>query len=100
MEEKFLCGRQMIRVAFPYVVHEGPATKAPSGVRHGHFCYHAIQQGARGRESPRTRIRMLALRSVKDESITCYKNEIRIGVLDDDRSRAVGSWLRDSVPIR
>jgi hypothetical protein len=46
------------------------------------------------------RIRMLALRSVKDESITCYKNEIRIGVLDDDRSRAVGSWLRDSFPIR
>jgi hypothetical protein len=46
MEEKFLRGRQIIRVALLYVVHEGPATKAPSGVRHGRFCYHALQHGA------------------------------------------------------
>jgi hypothetical protein len=41
-------------------------------------------------EGQRTRNRIFALSSVKEESITCHKTEIRIGSPDDERSRVRG----------
>jgi hypothetical protein len=50
-------------------------------------------------EGQRTRNRIFALSSVKEDSITCHRSEIKIGVLDDGRV-VVGCRLQDSFPIR
>jgi hypothetical protein len=100
----FLCGRRIIRVALSYVVHKDPPPGLPSGVRHRNFvtCNAARRMMNEGQ---RTRNRIFALSNVNEESITCYNTEIRIGLLDDERSRGRGSWvvgrcLQDSFPIR